>query len=136
MGAKITFDISGFDNNLSAGISKLGAASKKIVESTTDKIYIESQAEVPIETGSLMRSGKKRISSSLLKTTGIVTYGAEGQVNTRTGKLVSSYQLIVHEDLAATHLRGKAKFLEDPVRRAKLTMKESTIDIISRIFNK
>lgn len=65
----------------------------------------DSQKEVPVSTGELVESG------------------FVGPVETRPGTIEATigytapHALAVHEDLTARHDDGKAKFLEDPVRR-------------------
>ena len=60
---------------------------------------------------SAKRRGKRTPAS------GYAGHGVANAVNPKSGKEVSTYAAIVHEDLSMPHPRGgKAKFLEDPVR--------------------
>lgn len=63
-------------------------------------IFVESQMEVPVDTGRLRASGMVS-PPPIVK----ITYG-------------TTYALPVHERINVKHRVGKAKYLEDPFRRA------------------
>lgn len=71
-------------------------------------ILAEVKSEIPEETGALRASARLRVSAR--KRGGVsVTISVGGQD--------APYAVIVHEDTQARHGKGKAKFVEDPVRR-------------------
>lgn len=82
-------------------------------------IMIESQAEVPQDTGALHDSAyvdqvKDTPEGFSIK----FGYGGPNtRYNMKTKALTTEYMQKVHEDLTAYHPHGKAKFLEDPIRR-------------------
>ena len=77
-------------------------------------IFEESQDEVPIDTNALRTSGQL----------GFPTIeGKNVVVEISYGGAAVDYAMIVHEDLEARHREGKkAKYLEDPARRALVGM--------------
>ena len=79
-------------------------------------IFEQSQEEVPVDTNALRTSGKLGLPQ------------LEGQsvvVEISYGGAAVDYAMIVHEDLEARHREGKkAKYLEDPARRALAGMDE------------
>lgn len=83
-------------------------------------IIDESKAQVPTSTATLRNSAY----TVELQTEGQVVAqrvgygGPNDQINPKTYKLASSYMVPVHEKINATHVQGKAKYLEDPVRDA------------------
>jgi hypothetical protein len=96
---------------------EVAAALKQEAELT----MTESKREVPVDTGSLRNSGfvdqpvinGKQISVK-------VGYGGVAtKVNPKNGEVTTTYAVIVHEDLAANHSVGNAKFLENPIKRRR-----------------
>lgn len=76
------------------------------VKEIMEKVFEESQQEVPYDTGRLQESGKLRDTGKSI----IITYG-NSEVN---------YAEVQHEDLSLNHPNGrKAKFIEDPLNRHK-----------------
>ena len=66
-----------------------------------EKIMTTAKRNTPVDTGTLRSSG-------------MVTARAKG-VELSFGGAASAYAVIVHENLAAYHRVGKAKFLEDAI---------------------
>lgn len=111
-------------------IYNIGNAAKWITEASCQDILEESLKQVPRDSGALASTGfyevnrnqntKRYTYYGVVGYAGMAGAGAEHDtVNPETGKPVSSYAMIVHEDLDANHdafLGQKAKFLEDPVR--------------------
>jgi hypothetical protein len=93
------------------------AALKKEAEIT----MTESKLEVPVDTGSLRNSGfvqaPKMFNNNISVKLGYG--GVATKVNPKTGELTTQYAIQVHEDLSVRHRVGKAKFLEDPIKRRR-----------------
>lgn len=88
---------------------------KAIIKEEAEAILAESLAEVPRDTGALANSADIM---EIEDGDYAVYYGAPGYINPKNGTPVDAYMVKVHEDLSASHPNGgKAKFLEDPVRR-------------------
>lgn len=103
-----------------AGVGKLGEA---VVMATANAIQREAdyelsltQAQVPVDTGELKRSGRVEGPDVEMgiATLNIAYGGPAGSGPTQT--LDVDYAFWVHENLEAHHKVGKAKFVEDPVR--------------------
>jgi hypothetical protein len=112
-----------FDATCQIAIQNVFRGTKKATTAAAQEILGESMAQVPKETYTLLMSAYYEVSrrSDTALSTGayeaIIGYGGNGDpINPKTGRSASSYMLAVHEDLSATHVNGKAKFLEDPVR--------------------
>ena len=112
-----------FDATCQIAIQNVFRGTKKATIAVAQEILGESMAQVPKETYTLLMSAYyevSRRSDTALSTwayEAIIGYGGNGDpINPKTGRSASSYMLAVHEDLSATHVNGKAKFLEDPVR--------------------
>ena len=108
-----------FNNSLTVTISKVGNGSRKATEQACRDISDESLMQVPYDTGTLASSQFWEVTGDWRTGwTGVIGYGGNGNpVNPKTGKPASYYMAAVHEDLTAHHPLGKAKFLEDPLRR-------------------
>lgn len=91
-------------------VDRVGEAAYRALESQAEDILRESQAEVPHDTGDLMRSG-------------VVERGGDGTVLIR---YVKEYAAKQHEEPSYEHPgRRKWKYLEDPLRRrGKQVIKE------------
>lgn len=112
-----------FDAICQIAIQNVFRGTKEATTAAAQEILGESMAQVPKETYTLLMSAYYEVSrrSDTALTTwayeAIIGYGGNGDpINPKTGRSASSYMLAVHEDLSATHVNGKAKFLEDPVR--------------------
>lgn len=82
-----------------------------------EEVMTESKKECPVDTGALKSTG--HVEKPVIEG-GVVTvvggYGGPAQ-GKNAGKEVG-YAAEVHENLAAHHKVGKAKFLEDPINEA------------------
>lgn len=110
--------LSRFDAQCNIAISKLGNGSRKALVEACREISEESLNQVPRDTETLALSQYWEI-TGYWKTgwEAEIGYGGNGDpINPKTGRPASSYMVAVHEDMHATHVRGKAKFLEDPIR--------------------
>jgi hypothetical protein len=112
-----------FDATCQIAIQNVFKGTKKATTAAAQEILGESMAQVPKETYTLLMSAYYEVSRrsdtalSAWAYEAIIGYGGNGDpINPKTGRSASSYMLAVHEDLSATHVNGKAKFLEDPVR--------------------
>ena len=118
MKAKLDMNIDGFLHGISSAITNVGRGTKKATTEAIKTIYEESLAEVPRETNTLAESADYEIYGKSPKFGGRVTYGVtKNPINPETKQPASKYAVVVHEDLGAWHLTGKAKFLEDPILR-------------------
>ena len=109
--------------NLNAILTNVGKGTKWATEAACKLIYDATIAQVPEDTGTLLASAfwkverRTELAASSWRYKGIVGYGGNGDpVNPKTGLPASAYMVAVHEDLSAYHAKGKAKFLEDPLR--------------------
>lgn len=112
-----------FDAACQIAIQNVFRGTKKATIAAAQEILDESMEQVPKGTYTLLMSAYyevSRRSDTALSTwayEAIIGYGGNGDpINPKTGRSASSYMLAVHEDLSATHINGKAKFLEDPMR--------------------
>lgn len=116
-----------FVNACEAVIRNVGTGTKSATEQACKDILKESLAQVPRDTGALASTGfyevTRRGARKGYAYEGTVGYAgqagsgyAHDAINSKTGKPVSLYATIVHEDLDAWHMVGNAKFLERPVR--------------------
>lgn len=99
----------------------------RVVKAELEKLerVIKSWADlyVPEQTGTLKRSyfGRVVFDPSRQECRLVVGYGGPNDnINPRTNKRASSYAWIVHEDLAANHPKGTAKYLERAITRAQM----------------
>ena len=121
MRASLNFDfrsLKDFENKCEAIISKVGSGSRKAAVEACRIISEDSLNQVPRDTETLALSQFWEVTGHY-KTgwIGTVGYGGNGDpINPRTGQRASQYMVVVHEDMSAIHLIGKAKFLEDPIR--------------------
>ncbi len=78
----------------------------------------ESKKEVPVDTGALKDSGfvdEPKIQGDNISIR--LGYGGVATKREANGEITVTYAIIVHEDLNAHHTVGKAKFLEDPLKK-------------------
>ena len=109
-----------------------------IITERVQPIMEESQEEVPVDTGTLRDSNfisqPQREGNQVRVTFG---YGGENDLtNPKTGQQASEYMLAVHERLDLNHVVGKAKFLEDPVNRARPNLEAEFGEALQVILNK
>lgn len=112
-----------FDAACAIAVRNIGRGTKKATEISAQEIMQMSKEQVPRLTQTLLASAYYEVHrrSDTAATTwayeATLGYGGNGDpTNPKTGMPASSYMVAVHEDLSATHVNGKAKFLEDPVR--------------------
>jgi hypothetical protein len=116
--ARLDMNFDGFEASMKALVDKVDRGTKKATIAACEEILDNSLQEVPRDTETLANSAYYEIKGAYKNFTGEVGYGGNGDpVNPKSGKPASNYALVVHEDLGAAHTVGKAKFLEDPVRR-------------------
>ena len=118
MKANFNVNFSDFNRKCQVAIEKVQRGTKKATKAACEEILEESLNEVPRDTNNLANSAFYDIHGSYRNFTATVGYGGNGDpVNPKSGQSASDYMVVVHEDLEAAHPTGKAKFLEDPVRR-------------------
>lgn len=94
-----------------------------------NKVFAESQMQVPVDTGALRASGMVSRPTQTAKSVEVqISYGGtaagfDGEVG---------YAAIVHENLGAHHEVGKAKYLEDPVTEAAPEFAERVADSVDK----
>lgn len=89
-------------------------------ENFVEAIMEESSSQVPRQTGSLANSTYVNNESDSKTVKFEFGYGGGNeQINPISGQSTDEYAVEVHENLAAIHPNGKAKFLEDPCREAE-----------------
>lgn len=122
--ALFTINTKDFEQQLDVVLNKVGRGTKKATIAACTEILEDSLKEVPRQTSTLAKSAFISIEGNYrIGFTGTVGYGGNGDpVNPVSGERASQYMIVVHEDLTARHPTGKAKFLEDPVRRYQARM--------------
>jgi hypothetical protein len=105
--------------NLEVLMHHVERGTKKATKAAAEEILQDSISQVPRETDTLAGSVFYEIHGSYSNFSATVGYGKGDPINPKTGQPVSEYMVVVHEDLSANHPTGKAKFLEDPVRKYK-----------------
>lgn len=120
----VDFDsIDSVNTNLNGVMTNVGRGTRWATEAACELVYEATIKQVPEDTSTLKNSAfwkverRTELSASSYRYMGIVGYGGNGDpVNPKTGRPASEYMVAVHEDLSAFHAKGKAKFLEDPLR--------------------
>ena len=110
---------------LKVGGTQATTALARAVYTEANKIFFDSQAQVPIDTGALRASGivtKPYISGNTVT------------VEIGYGGAAAPYAAIVHEDLEANHEVGKAKFLEDPLTQAIPELGKSVANSVEQLL--
>ena len=112
-----------FNAKCEAAIRNVGRGTKRATEEAVQEIMADSKNQVPKLTSTLLASAfyevrrRSDTAASYHAYEATFGYGGNGNpINPRTGRSASEYMVAVHEDLEASHVIGKAKFLEDPVR--------------------
>lgn len=124
-----------FNRNCEAAIGKVKIGTDKATESMCKEILEDSLNEVPRDTSTLANSAFYKITSKALSTIATVGYGGNGDpTNKNTGRPSSEYMVVVHEDLSANHPIGKAKYLEDPIRRYEQKLPSKLTSFFRNIF--
>ena len=103
--------------NLRAIRSRLPDAIKDLNRGNARVILEASQPLVPVDTGSLKRSGRVEPAP---KGASVLIYGGEPYTNSRTGKVIG-YAGIVH----VTH-KSKSQFVGQPLRTERPARKKAT----------
>lgn len=121
-------ELGAFESSLEAALFNIDTATKRGTEQACREILKESLEQVPRVTGMLASTAFYEVQRNNTKRytyRGVIGYAGTAGVgarhdrfNPKSAAMVSSYAVRVHEDLSAKHPNGgKAKFLEDPVRR-------------------
>ncbi len=108
-------------NMLKVGGQQATIATARALYQQANRIFIDSQAQVPIDTGALRASGF---------VTKPYVVGTTATVQISYGGAAAPYAVIVHEDLEANHTVGKAKFLEDPLTQAIPNLTKNVADSV------
>ena len=110
------------DKEVIARLKKIAQENPSVVAKAmythAEFLMTESKKEVPVDTGTARSSGfveEPRISSSSVSVK--LGYGGPASKQNPKGGEAADYIERLHEDTEARHTVGKAKFLEDPVRR-------------------
>jgi hypothetical protein len=107
---KINYFLMRFPKDTAAAVKKEG-----------ELTMTESKLEVPVDTGALRNSGfveQPKITNNNISVK--LGYGGVAtKINPKTKELTTQYAIKVHEDLFVHHRIGKAKFLEDPIKRRR-----------------
>lgn len=104
--------------NLEVAIARVERGTKKATIAACEEIKEMTLGEVPRMSSTLANSFFYRIDGRYRNFTAALGYGGNGDPkNPKTGQRASEYMVAVHEDVTAAHPIGKAKFLEDPLRK-------------------
>lgn len=118
MRSAFNINFTDFTKNCNVAIERVQRGTKKATTAACEEILEDSLNEVPKDTGNLARSAFYEVQGHYRNFTAKLGYGGNGDpINAKSGEAASEYMVAVHEDLEALHVNGKAKFLEDPVRR-------------------
>jgi hypothetical protein len=131
---KLHLNVEGLDTlnvQVERTIVNVRREAKKFCLEEARQIMEESIFEVPVETGALRDSSYIEQDSEGDVEFG---YGAGDRVNPRTKQSPQEYMMAVHERLDTYHPVGKAKFLEDPVNRHKITIEEKVARRLNRVL--
>jgi len=120
------FDIrvEGFERmraRLSGFVQRYPNEVKAALKQEAEIIMTQSKREVPVDTGALKNSGfvSEPTQSGQNISIKLGYGGTSTKVNPKTGEVTTVYAIYVHENTAWHHRVGKAKFLEDPIMRAR-----------------
>lgn len=118
MRVKLDIDFKPLHSRLDAEVSKVYRGTKKATIQAARAIMDDSLDEVPKDSWTLANSAFWDVTGSYKDFEAVLGYGGNGDpVHPTKGYRASEYMVVVHEDLTAVHPNGKAKFLEDPIRR-------------------
>lgn len=113
----MNIDYKDFESKLQVAVSRVERGTKKATIKACEDIKEISVPQVPTETGALASSFFYEVEGAYRNFTATLGYGGPKDViNPKTGQPVSEYMIAVHEDLAASHPHGNAKFLENAVK--------------------
>jgi len=119
-GVRIGFEmqgLQGMEANLRRILRYAMELTGPALEEEAIRIMLKSFDEVPVDTGALQESGYVE-SPKQDDEEAKVTFGYGGEhsvINPKTGQHAREYAVTVHEDLAAFHAIGKARYLSDPI---------------------
>jgi hypothetical protein len=133
---KIDFQVDqGSIKDLKATMERAGMLlikrSKEAVREEVSQIMEESEAQVPVETGTLQASAFIEEDENGNLTFG---YGRADAINPKTGENAAEYMMVVHERLDTFHPVGKAKFFEDPLLQHIIKMEQTLAGKIKKAF--
>lgn len=84
------------------------------IEALGQEIMVESRDEIPVSTGTARDTAFVERHDDYVQ----IGYGGKyNLIHPRTKRSTAEYLVVLHESLKNRHEQGKAKFLEDPVRR-------------------
>lgn len=116
--ASLTIDPRKFIQRLDVVMDRVDRGTRKATVAAAQEIIDDSLDEVPRETDTLAKSVYYNIDgTSKSGFSAEIGYGGNGAINPKSGQFAADYMVVVHEDLQAIHPTGKAKYLEDPVKR-------------------
>lgn len=127
MGNFIEVKVEGLDQvkaRLAAFVTKYPEQVKSSLKTEAELIMTDSKKEVPVDTGSLRSSGFVDQPKQTGQTISIkLGYGGIAtKINPKSGEITAVYAIYVHENMNVHHEVGKAKFLQDPIYKAKNRM--------------
>ncbi|MNU34907.1 hypothetical protein D3C71_234940 [compost metagenome] len=129
--ASFKIDYSKFEQNLEVLLRRVERGTKKATIAAMEEIMEDSLRQVPRDTTALASSAFMEIIGKSKNFTANFGYGGKNDpVNPKTGRRVSEYMVVVHEDLTAKHPIGNAKFLERPVASYQLKFGAKIADIL------
>lgn len=112
-------------NNIKLDLSvlaKIEAIALASVQLTVDKIVMESLRECPLDEGDLRDSIYQEVDMDSM-----------GNISVEIG-YKSKYAVRQHEDLSFNHSVGKAKFLEDPLKKNEDALRMNLISGLKGII--
>lgn len=120
----------------------LKLAEEKLISTTGRALYAEGREliqaaaeEVPKDTLALLKS---RYVTPPIRSRGEIKvmcgFGTDKVINPKTKQPTSQYALAVHERLDVYHPVGKAKYLEDPMRRLKPELEKKIADRVAQML--
>ncbi|MMZ45705.1 hypothetical protein D3C75_232940 [compost metagenome] len=129
--SSIKVDYTKFEQNLVGMLSRVDRGTKKASISAAKEILKMSLQQVPRETNALAGSAYFEVKGRIRNFSVEIGYGGKyAQVNPKTGRSTNDYMVVVHEDLSAHHPKGKAKFLEDPIREYQMSFGARAANIL------
>jgi hypothetical protein len=98
----------------------------------------ESKKECPVDTGALRSSGhvEAPIISGEKISVKLGYGGIATKINPKSGLPTTSYAIKVHEELGVHHKVGKAKYLEDPIKRRRMMIWQNINASVTRALRR
>lgn len=108
--------------------------SKRIILEEAQEVMLESLAQVPRDTLTLMNSAFiKPLADGSVE----IGYGDSGTLNPKSGAPAEDYMVEQHENLSLRHPNGgKAKFLEDPLNEHALVLEQKWAHKVQRAIRR